>query len=105
MIRRRIVNTEKIKLIVLDEADEMLSSGFKDQMYKIFQFMPNEIQIGLFSATLPKELLELTNTFMKYPTKILVKNDELFSKVLHNIILIFMEMNKNLYVLKIYFHL
>ena len=51
----------------------MLSSGFKDQMYKIFQFMPNEIQIGLFSATLPKELLELTNTFMKYPTKILVK--------------------------------
>ena len=77
MIRRRIVNTEKIKLIVLDEADEMLSSGFKDQMYKIFQFMPNEIQIGLFSATLPKELLELTNTFMKYPTKILVKNDEL----------------------------
>ena len=36
-----------------------------------------EIQIGLFSATLPKELLELTNTFMKHPTKILVKNDEL----------------------------
>jgi len=77
MIRRRIVNTEKIKLIILDEADEMLSSGFKDQMYKIFQFMPNEIQIGLFSATLPSELLELTNTFMKHPTKILVKNDEL----------------------------
>ena len=48
--------TEKIDLIVLDEADEMLSQGFKDQIYKIFQYMHNDVQIGLFSATVPESL-------------------------------------------------
>ena len=67
----------KVKLIVLDEADEMLSSGFKDQMYKIFSYMPNKMQIGLFSATMPQELHELTNAFMKNPTKIIVKSEDL----------------------------
>ena len=55
MIRRKYLKTEKMKIIVLDEADEMLSQGFKDQIYKIFQYMPSTIQIGLFSATMPPE--------------------------------------------------
>jgi translation initiation factor 4A len=77
MIRRKYLKTEKIDLIVLDEADEMLSAGFKDQIYKIFQYMHNDIQIGLFSATVPETLEQLTARFMRNPIKILVKADML----------------------------
>lgn len=77
MIRRKYLKTEKIELVVLDEADEMLSAGFKDQIYKIFQYMNNEIQIGLFSATVPESLDQLTEKFMQHPMKILVKADQL----------------------------
>lgn len=45
MINRRALNTKDIKMFVLDEADEMLSRGFKDQIYDVFRFMPNEIQV------------------------------------------------------------
>ena len=77
MLRRKYLKMEHLKLIILDEADEMLGRGFKDQVYKIFTFMPNNVQIGLFSATLSEEVLELAESFMKYPTKILVKADQL----------------------------
>ena len=77
MIRRKYLNVKDLKVLVLDEADEMLSTGFKEQMYKIFQFMPNNIQIGLFSATMPEELKMLTSKFMRSPSEILVKNDNL----------------------------
>ncbi len=77
MIRRKYLNVNNLKVLVLDEADEMLSTGFKEQMYKIFQFMPNGIQIGLFSATMPDELKMLTSKFMRKPSEILVKNDNL----------------------------
>ena len=86
MMRRGILQTKHFKLLVLDEADEMLSSGFKEQMGKILQFMPESIQIGLFSATLSDELLEITKTFMENPIKILVKNNELTLQGLLNII-------------------
>jgi len=77
MIRRQYLKTEKMSVVILDEADEMLSQGFKDQIYKIFQYMPTEIQIGLFSATMPPELYSLTETFMEDPVKILVKAEML----------------------------
>ena len=73
MMRRKRLHTKDLKLIVIDEADEMLSSGFKEQVYNIFQYMPNEIQVGLFSATMPTELNSLTEKFMRNPIKILVK--------------------------------
>ena len=77
MIRRKYLKTEKMTVVVLDEADEMLSQGFKEQIYKIFQYMPNEIQIGLFSATMPKECEDLSDKFMTKPIKILVKAEQL----------------------------
>ena len=77
MFRRRYLQSSTLNILVIDEADEMLSSGFKDQMYKIFQFMPNNIQIGLFSATMPSELQELTSKFLRTPIKILVKAEQL----------------------------
>jgi superfamily II DNA/RNA helicase len=77
MLRRRKVNLNNLKLMILDEADEMLSVGFKDQVYQIFQYLPETITVSLFSATLPKELEDLTNKFMREPIKILVKNEML----------------------------
>ena len=55
----------------------MLSYGFKDQIYDIFTHLPIEIQVGLFSATLPPDVLELSKKFMRKPIRILVKKDQL----------------------------
>lgn len=77
MIQRRALGTTSIKTFCLDEADEMLSRGFKEQIYDVFQFMPSSCQVGLFSATMPTDVLEMTNKFMRDPLRILVKRDEL----------------------------
>merc|ERR1712057_101253 len=61
----------------LDEADEMLSRGFTDQIYDVFRKLPENVQVGLFSATMPDEVLEMTTKFMNDPKRILVKRDEL----------------------------
>jgi len=77
MIRRKYINAKQIKMLVLDEADEMLSVGFKDQIYNIFQYLHNDIQVCLFSATMPVELHKLTEKFMRNPVKILVQAEQL----------------------------
>jgi len=77
MARRKYFDTKTVELIVLDEADEMLSTGFKEQVYNIFQYLNNDVQICLFSATMPKELSALTERFMRNPIKILVKQEML----------------------------
>ena len=77
MLKRKRLAVKDFKLFILDEADELLSSGFKDQVYNIFQFMPTTVQVALFSATMPPELNALTVKFMRNPVKILVKNEQL----------------------------
>lgn len=77
MIRRRHINANKLKLVVLDEADEMLSSGFKEQVYNIFKYLNNNVQIALFSATLPSNIFQITHKFMRNPIKICVKSENL----------------------------
>jgi len=77
MLRRRCLRADNIKMFVLDEADEMLSRGFKDQIYDIFQLLPPKLQVGVFSATLPPDALDITRKFMDKPVRILVKRDEL----------------------------
>jgi len=77
LIRSGHLKTSNIKTLILDEADEMLSSGFKEQVYNIFQYLNNDTQVGLFSATMPYELNSLTEKFMRNPIKILVKNEML----------------------------
>jgi len=77
MIGKYALNTETVRILVVDEADEMLSQGFKDQLYNIFTKLPKEVQVGLFSATMREGFFDLTNNFMRNPVKILVKNDEL----------------------------
>jgi translation initiation factor 4A len=77
MINREVMKVNKVKMFVLDEADEMLSRGFKDQIYDIFQHLNNKVQVCLFSATMPQEILEISERFMRSPVRILVKRDEL----------------------------
>jgi len=77
MIKRFALRTDNIKSFILDEADEMLSREFKDQIYEIFQYVPKTSQICLFSATMPLVALNLTDKFMNNPLKILVKKEEL----------------------------
>lgn len=98
MIRRRNLRTRAIKMLVLDEADEMLNKGrskagcqthvavrgqlisaplccpgFKEQIYDVYRYLPPATQVVLISATLPHEILEMTNKFMTDPIRILVK--------------------------------
>jgi len=77
MINRRFLNTKYIKLIVLDEADEMLKTSFVVQIQKIVSEIPKTSQICLFSATMPREVLDITTHFMVNPHYILVKQEEL----------------------------
>jgi ATP-dependent RNA helicase len=77
MIKKKNLRTRNIKMLVLDEADEMLSQGFKEQIYDIYRYLPPMTQVVLVSATLPREVLEMTKKFMNDPIKILVKRDEL----------------------------
>lgn len=77
MMRRNHIVSKNIKLVVLDEADEMLSSGFKEQVYNIFQHFNNNIQVALFSATLPDHIQGITSKFMRDPVKIQVRAEQL----------------------------
>ena len=77
MIRRKRINVETVRLFILDEADEMLSGGFKDQIYDIFQYFNQNVQVAIFSATMPDEVLQLTEKFMRTPVQIIVKKEEL----------------------------
>jgi ATP-dependent RNA helicase len=77
LIRRNALSTEKLKCMILDEADEMLNRGFKEQIYDIYRFLPPTTQCVLMSATLPATVLEMTRKFMNDPIRILVRRDEL----------------------------
>ena len=77
MIRRNHIQAKTVKLVILDEADEMLSTGFKEQVYNIFQHFKNDIQVALFSATLPPYINAITSKFMRDPVRISVKTEQL----------------------------
>lgn len=77
MINRGVINMSTLKLFILDEADQMLNKGFKEQIIEILKFVPETSQIAIYSATMPNDILLLTKEFMKDPVKILVKKEDL----------------------------
>lgn len=77
MIRRRYLPTVDIKLLTFDEADEILSHGFKEDIHDIIKTVDKSTQICIFSATLPEEILDLTDKFMNKPERVLVKKEAL----------------------------
>jgi translation initiation factor 4A len=77
LIRRRYLETSYIKILIIDEADEMLSVGFKDQIQDIFKTMPESVQTAIFSATMNRDVIDLTKRFMIDPVLITVNADKL----------------------------
>ena len=77
MIKRRYLDLTYLKTFVLDEADEMLSRGFLDNIREICEYIPPKTQASIFSATMPAECLEITENFMNNPIKIIVQKEEL----------------------------
>jgi superfamily II DNA/RNA helicase len=77
LFRRRILKPDHLRIIVIDEADEMLSKGFQEQIQSIFQMLPMEVQVAIFSATLTRDVMDLTPRFMNNPVKITMEAEKL----------------------------
>jgi translation initiation factor 4A len=77
MLKKNHLKLAYLKCLILDEADDLLSKGFLENMKDIISLIPPECRINLFSATMPKEIVNLSANFMNDPAKILVKNEEL----------------------------
>ena len=77
MLKRKCLRVRNIRLFVLDEADEMLDRGFKEQVYACYSYLPQIVQIVFVSATLTQATLELVEKVMTDPVRVLVKRDEL----------------------------
>jgi len=76
-VLRKYVKLNTVKLIIMDETDEMVSFGFKDQMYNIFKEFNTKIQVALFSATYSPYNNKILETILKNPVKIIVKAEAL----------------------------
>lgn len=77
MIQKRYLKLEKLKLFILDEADTMLDKGFIDQIYDIFKFVPESVQVCIFSATFPPDCLKITRRFMRNPAVTLLRKEQI----------------------------
>ncbi len=107
MIKRKALRTNMIKIMVIDEADEMIKDsnekfveegnvkfGFLEQIKYIFQYLPNTMQVALFSATMPPDFFELTEKFMRNPVRILIEPENL---TLNGIKQYYIDIEKNEY--------
>lgn len=72
LLRRKAVNISDINFVVLDEADEMLNMGFKEELDDILQNTPEEKNTWLFSATMPKEVRQIASDYMTKPLEVSV---------------------------------
>ena len=77
LVKRRFLSTRLLKLLIIDEADELLSHSFQEQIRNIIRIIPQETQICLFSATMPEQILYLTKKFMRNPETILIEKENL----------------------------
>lgn len=75
LCQRGYLQMGDIHTLIIDEADEMLSEGFKEQVRVLFGFLTEKCQIGLFSATMDPEVIELTKHFMNQPNRILMDKE------------------------------
>jgi translation initiation factor 4A len=77
MMSRKHLQTDYFRLFILDEADVMLSRGFKDQIKEILAMLRGTVQRAMFSTPMTNKILRITQEFMRDPIRILVKNEEL----------------------------
>jgi superfamily II DNA/RNA helicase len=83
LLRRRFLKPDNLRIIVIDEADEMLSKGFQEQIQSIFQMLSTEVQVAIFSATLTRDVMDLTPRFMNNPVKITMEAEKLSLEGIH----------------------
>lgn len=76
-MRRHTLKLENLKMIILDEADEMLNMGFREDIDTILKDVPEERQTILFSATMPKEIMDLTKRYQRSPVHVKITHKEL----------------------------
>jgi len=76
MLKRGHIKTTYFKLLVMDEADDLFAVGFEEQIREILKITPEDVQITVFSPTIPLEVLRLTRDFMKDPVTILVRHEQ-----------------------------
>ncbi|KAG8960294.1 RNA helicase [Tulasnella sp. 408] len=76
MIKRKKLRTQNIKMLVFEGADEMFSKGFREQLYDIYRYLPQGVQVVFLGITLPDKVLEMTEQLMEDPIRILLKRDE-----------------------------
>lgn len=89
LIRRRAIKLQKVKFVVLDEADEMLNMGFKEDLNFILDQTPKDKQTWLFSATMPTEIKRIVKNYMKDPVEVKVNtNNEVNTDIDHQYILV-----------------
>lgn len=77
MLQKGLINMSTIKMLIIDEADEMLSMGFIDQINEIISKLDPNTQVCFFSATLPESIITMTDQALSNPVRILVKNENI----------------------------
>ena len=77
LLNRNILKAENVEIFILDEADEMLSRGFQEQINKILDKLPKSCQLVMFSATIPEDIFNIMNSEMNNPIKLLIPKDNL----------------------------
>ena len=77
LTKRKTLNIDKIKYFILDEADEMLNIGFKEEIEEIITFTPKEKKVLLFSATMPKSIKDIVNKYIKDHDLVTIERNEL----------------------------
>ncbi|MEZ4722706.1 MAG: DEAD/DEAH box helicase [Flavobacteriales bacterium] len=76
LMNRKVLNLSNVKYVVLDEADEMLNMGFKDDIDTILSFTQSDKNTWLFSATMPDEIRRIVNKYMSNPAEVNVRHEE-----------------------------
>ncbi|MBD00999.1 MAG: ATP-dependent RNA helicase [Crocinitomicaceae bacterium] len=85
MMKRKMIKINHVSYVVLDEADEMLNMGFKEDIDGILSHTPNEKSTWLFSATMPRDVEKISRSYMKDPIEITVGNKNVGAKNIHHV--------------------
>jgi len=91
---RRTISLERVAFVVLDEADRMLDMGFIDDIRTILNYVPRQHQTALFSATMPDQIVGLSQRYLRNPLKVFVDSDELSVETVDQRIVLVEEENK-----------
>ncbi len=81
LIKRKKINLNQLKTVILDEGDELLKQGFRDQIKNIIEVLADTVQICLFSATLPNGILELCTRFMREPAYVILPDNQVITEL------------------------